>query len=80
MHVLWPMFHFQLDGVGYKTIRNGLGNFLVEVRSMLGQKMSNFKVVSDAVRKKHDGTICTLFVHVHQYIGVRCQIRTEKLI
>ena len=38
MHVLWPVFHFQLNGVGYKTIRYGLGHFLVEVRSRSGQK------------------------------------------
>ena len=44
MHVLWPVFHFQLNGVGYKTIRYGLGHFLVEVRSRSGQKRSNFKV------------------------------------
>ena len=28
-----------------KNIRNGLGHFLVEVRSMSGQKRSNFTVV-----------------------------------
>ena len=44
MHVLWPIFHFKLNGVGYKNIKNGLGHFLVEVRSMSGQKRSNFQV------------------------------------
>ena len=44
MHVLWPIFHFKLNGVAYKNIRNGLGHFLVEFRSMSGQKRSNFKV------------------------------------
>ena len=34
MHVLWPIFLFKLNGVGYKNVRNGLGHFLVEVRSM----------------------------------------------
>ena len=37
-------FHFKLNGVGYKSIRNGLGHFLVKARSMSGQKRSNFKV------------------------------------
>ena len=37
MHVLWPIFHFKLNGVGYKTIRSGLGHFLAEVRSKSGQ-------------------------------------------
>ena len=31
--------------VGYKNIRNGLGHFLVEVRSMSGQKRSNLKLI-----------------------------------
>ena len=44
VHVLWPIFHFKLNGVSYKNIRNGLGHFLVEVRSMSGQKRSTFKV------------------------------------
>ena len=37
MHVLWPIFHFQLNGIGYKTIRYGLGHFLVKFRSRSGQ-------------------------------------------
>ena len=41
---LWPIFHFNLNRVGYKNIRNGLGHFLVEVRSISGQKRSNLKV------------------------------------
>ena len=45
MHDLCPIFHFQLNGVGYKAIRSGLGHFLVEVKSMSGQKRSNFKLI-----------------------------------
>ena len=45
MHVLWPIFHFQLKGVGYKTIRYGLGHFLVEVRSRSGQKSQISKLI-----------------------------------
>ena len=45
MHVLWPIFHFKLNGVGYKNIRNGLGHFLVEVRSMSGQKGQILKLI-----------------------------------
>ena len=29
MHVLWPIFHFKLNGVGYKNIKNGLGHFVL---------------------------------------------------
>ena len=46
MYVLWPIFHFKLNGVGYKNIRNGLGHFLVEVRSMLGKKHQILKLIS----------------------------------
>ena len=38
-------FHFKLNGVGYKNIRNGLGHFLVEVMSMPGQKSLNLKLI-----------------------------------
>ena len=37
MHVLWPIFHFQLNGFGKTTTRDSLGYFLVKVRSRLSQ-------------------------------------------
>ena len=67
MHVLWPIFHFKLNGVGYKNIKNGLGLFSVEFRSMSGQKRSNFKVdifalngyqIDGARHGKSNGGIC----------------------
>ena len=45
MHVLWPIFHFQLNGVVYKTIRYGLGHVLVKVRSRSGQKVQISKLI-----------------------------------
>ena len=45
MHVLWPIFHFKLNGVSYNNIRNVLGHFLVKVRSMSDQKGPILKLI-----------------------------------
>ena len=44
MHVLWPIFHFQLNVAGKKTVRYGLSHILL-VRSRSGKKGKISKLI-----------------------------------